>query len=284
MLYTPTTHTLLASARRGHPTSALLRYSLTHCADRISTSGPVPDTVLAPHGRSGSTGCSMAAVQTPALTSHLGARDTGEAPHFTPLPFLCARRVYNYMEFVERPALWPFMSGSLVLAVHYRSGYSPLGAATAPQGRVMTSVRLSVCQSSLTTQADLQRRPQRSSVDDLSFNFHSTPDAIFHTTIRTCATHQEPVTDGSIQELFSSSTLVISLGESLKGGVKRYEEEQVARVGGREDGGHEGCAPGFQVKHYQVEFSGAFQKGQALIQDRGRGQERILVLFIVVHN
>lgn len=41
---------------------------------------------------------------------------------------------------------------------------------------------------------------------------------------------------------------------------------QVARVGGREDGGHEGCAPGFQVKHYQVEFSGAFQKGQALIQ------------------
>ncbi|KAM6926188.1 cadherin-13 [Lycodopsis pacificus] len=41
---------------------------------------------------------------------------------------------------------------------------------------------------------------------------------------------------------------------------------QVARVGGQEDGGHEGCAPGFQVKHYQVAFSGAFQKGQALIQ------------------
>ncbi|XP_054475510.1 cadherin-13 [Anoplopoma fimbria] len=41
---------------------------------------------------------------------------------------------------------------------------------------------------------------------------------------------------------------------------------QVARVGGQEDGGHEGCAPGFQVKQYQVAFSGAFQKGQALIQ------------------
>ncbi|XP_029290376.1 cadherin-13 [Cottoperca gobio] len=41
---------------------------------------------------------------------------------------------------------------------------------------------------------------------------------------------------------------------------------QVARVGGQEDGGHEGCVPGFQVKHYQVAFSGAFQKGQALIQ------------------
>ncbi|KAK1887786.1 Leucyl-cystinyl aminopeptidase [Dissostichus eleginoides] len=41
---------------------------------------------------------------------------------------------------------------------------------------------------------------------------------------------------------------------------------QVARVGGQEDGGHEGCVPGFQVKHYQVAYSGAFQKGQALIQ------------------
>ncbi|XP_068459703.1 cadherin-13 [Clinocottus analis] len=41
---------------------------------------------------------------------------------------------------------------------------------------------------------------------------------------------------------------------------------QVARVGGQEDGGHEGCTPGFQVKHYQVAFSGVFQKGQALIQ------------------
>ncbi|KAI4825064.1 hypothetical protein KUCAC02_020763, partial [Chaenocephalus aceratus] len=41
----------------------------------------------------------------------------------------------------------------------------------------------------------------------------------------------------------------------------------VARVGGQEDGGHEGCVPGFQVKHYQVAYSGAFQKGQALIQD-----------------
>ncbi|XP_033997648.1 cadherin-13 [Trematomus bernacchii] len=41
---------------------------------------------------------------------------------------------------------------------------------------------------------------------------------------------------------------------------------QVARVVGQEDGGHEGCVPGFQVKHYQVAYSGAFQKGQALIQ------------------
>ncbi|XP_070687038.1 cadherin-13 [Pempheris klunzingeri] len=41
---------------------------------------------------------------------------------------------------------------------------------------------------------------------------------------------------------------------------------QVARVGGQEDGGHEGCVPGFQVKHYQVAYSGPFQKGQALIQ------------------
>uniref|UniRef100_UPI0037E882AF cadherin-13 n=1 Tax=Semicossyphus pulcher TaxID=241346 RepID=UPI0037E882AF len=41
---------------------------------------------------------------------------------------------------------------------------------------------------------------------------------------------------------------------------------QVARVGGQEDGGHEGCVPGFQVKHYQVAFSGTFQKGQALLQ------------------
>ncbi|XP_044049679.1 cadherin-13 [Siniperca chuatsi] len=41
---------------------------------------------------------------------------------------------------------------------------------------------------------------------------------------------------------------------------------QVARVGGHDDGGHEGCVPGFQVKHYQVAYSGPFQKGQALIQ------------------
>ncbi|XP_036963407.1 cadherin-13 isoform X2 [Acanthopagrus latus] len=41
---------------------------------------------------------------------------------------------------------------------------------------------------------------------------------------------------------------------------------QVARVGCQEDGGHEGCVPGFQVKHYQVAYSGPFQKGQALIQ------------------
>uniref|UniRef100_A0A8C4GX39 Cadherin-13 n=1 Tax=Dicentrarchus labrax TaxID=13489 RepID=A0A8C4GX39_DICLA len=41
---------------------------------------------------------------------------------------------------------------------------------------------------------------------------------------------------------------------------------QVAHVGGQEDGGHEGCVPGFQVKHYQVVYSGPFQKGQALLQ------------------
>ncbi|XP_027128789.1 cadherin-13 [Larimichthys crocea] len=41
---------------------------------------------------------------------------------------------------------------------------------------------------------------------------------------------------------------------------------QVARVGGQEDGAHEGCIPGFQVKRYQVAYSGPFQKGQALIQ------------------
>ncbi|XP_076588924.1 cadherin-13 [Chaetodon auriga] len=41
---------------------------------------------------------------------------------------------------------------------------------------------------------------------------------------------------------------------------------QVAHVGGQEDGGHEGCVPGFQVKHYQVVHSGPFQKGQVLIQ------------------
>ncbi|XP_026166610.1 cadherin-13 isoform X1 [Mastacembelus armatus] len=41
---------------------------------------------------------------------------------------------------------------------------------------------------------------------------------------------------------------------------------QVACVGGQEDGGHEGCVPGFQVKHYRVAYSGPFQKGQPLIQ------------------
>lgn len=41
---------------------------------------------------------------------------------------------------------------------------------------------------------------------------------------------------------------------------------QVAHVGGQEDGGHEGCVPGFQVKNYQVAYSGPFQKGQPLMQ------------------
>ncbi|XP_071370808.1 cadherin-13, partial [Centroberyx affinis] len=41
---------------------------------------------------------------------------------------------------------------------------------------------------------------------------------------------------------------------------------QVVHAGGQEDGGQEGCVPGFQVKHYQVEYSGPFQKGQPLTQ------------------
>ncbi|XP_069018997.1 cadherin-13 [Embiotoca jacksoni] len=41
---------------------------------------------------------------------------------------------------------------------------------------------------------------------------------------------------------------------------------QVAHVGGQEDGGREGCVPGFQVKNYQVAYSGPFQKGQPLMQ------------------
>ncbi|KAI3370827.1 hypothetical protein L3Q82_007353 [Scortum barcoo] len=40
----------------------------------------------------------------------------------------------------------------------------------------------------------------------------------------------------------------------------------VACVGSQEDGGHGGCVPGFQVKHYQVAYSGPFQKGQVLVQ------------------
>lgn len=40
---------------------------------------------------------------------------------------------------------------------------------------------------------------------------------------------------------------------------------QVAHVGGQEDGGNEGCVPGFQVKKYQVAYRGPFQKGQPLL-------------------
>ncbi|KAF3689104.1 Cadherin-13 Precursor [Channa argus] len=40
----------------------------------------------------------------------------------------------------------------------------------------------------------------------------------------------------------------------------------VVRVGGQEDGRHEGCVPGFQVKHYQVTYSRPFQKDQQLVQ------------------
>uniref|UniRef100_A0AAV2KZ61 Cadherin domain-containing protein n=1 Tax=Knipowitschia caucasica TaxID=637954 RepID=A0AAV2KZ61_KNICA len=35
---------------------------------------------------------------------------------------------------------------------------------------------------------------------------------------------------------------------------------------GQEDGGHDGCVPGFQLKHYQVVHSGPFRKGQSLLQ------------------
>ncbi|KAM9376844.1 cadherin-13 [Pholidichthys leucotaenia] len=41
---------------------------------------------------------------------------------------------------------------------------------------------------------------------------------------------------------------------------------QVASVVGQEDGGHDGCVPGFQVKSYLVAYSGPFQKGQSLMQ------------------
>nr|XP_019935026.1 PREDICTED: cadherin-13 isoform X1 [Paralichthys olivaceus] len=48
--------------------------------------------------------------------------------------------------------------------------------------------------------------------------------------------------------------------------VLAFLVHQVAPVGGQKDGGHEGCVPGFQVKQYQVAFSGPFRKGQPLIQ------------------
>ncbi|XP_037539093.1 cadherin-13 [Nematolebias whitei] len=41
---------------------------------------------------------------------------------------------------------------------------------------------------------------------------------------------------------------------------------QIALVGGHEDGGHDACLPGFQVKNYQLVYSGPFQKDQALLQ------------------
>ncbi|KAM9854303.1 cadherin-13 [Aulostomus maculatus] len=41
---------------------------------------------------------------------------------------------------------------------------------------------------------------------------------------------------------------------------------QVALVGGQQDGHHGSCVPGFQVKQYQVAYSGPFQKGQPLLQ------------------
>lgn len=41
---------------------------------------------------------------------------------------------------------------------------------------------------------------------------------------------------------------------------------QVAHIGGQEDGGYECCVPGFQVKNYQVAYTGPFKKGQPLMQ------------------
>ncbi|XP_068613294.1 cadherin-13-like [Brachionichthys hirsutus] len=40
----------------------------------------------------------------------------------------------------------------------------------------------------------------------------------------------------------------------------------VADVGCQDDGAHEACVPGFQVKHYQVAYSGPVQEGQVLLQ------------------
>ncbi|KAM7396369.1 hypothetical protein PAMP_019414 [Pampus punctatissimus] len=40
----------------------------------------------------------------------------------------------------------------------------------------------------------------------------------------------------------------------------------VAHIGCQQDGRQEACVPGFQVKQYQVAYSGPFQKGQPLIQ------------------
>ncbi|XP_047209755.1 cadherin-13 [Girardinichthys multiradiatus] len=42
--------------------------------------------------------------------------------------------------------------------------------------------------------------------------------------------------------------------------------QQISHEGGQADGGHDGCVPGFQVKNYQLVYSGPFQKGQPLLQ------------------
>lgn len=56
---------------------------------------------------------------------------------------------------------------------------------------------------------------------------------------------------------------------------------QAAHVIGQEDGGHGGCVPGFQVKHYQVPYNGAFQKGQVLLQGQWKWSEQTHCLYIV---
>lgn len=59
---------------------------------------------------------------------------------------------------------------------------------------------------------------------------------------------------------------------------------QIALVGGQEDGGHDVCLPGFQVKNYQLVHSGPFQKDQALLQGQWNLTEhccfhQLLLLF-----
>lgn len=56
---------------------------------------------------------------------------------------------------------------------------------------------------------------------------------------------------------------------------------QVAHVIGQEDGGHGGCVPGFQVKHYKVPHNGAFQKGQVLLQGQWKWSEQTYCVYIV---
>lgn len=63
---------------------------------------------------------------------------------------------------------------------------------------------------------------------------------------------------------------------------------QVACVRGQEDGGHEGCVPGFQVKHYQVPHEGPFQKGQALLKGQWKSPRLmgpfLLALLVIVQD
>lgn len=55
---------------------------------------------------------------------------------------------------------------------------------------------------------------------------------------------------------------------------------QVACVGGQEDGSHDGCVPGFQVKHYHVTYSGPFQKDQPLVRGQYSTAHDCVVFFL----